>query len=342
MDSTFLLVALIIAVALAFDYINGFHDAANSIATVVATRVLTPAHAIVWAGFWNLCAVFFLSTGVAATVGKGMVDLKYVTPYVILAGLIGAISWNLLTWWWGLPSSSTHALFGGYAGAAMCKVAFTLGLGSIFEALVISGWVRTIAFIVIAPVLGMSLAYLLMVAVHWIFRYMQPSKVDRWFRWLQLASSAIFSFAHGANDAQKTMGIITSVLVTAGYLDTFVVPKSVVWAAYIAIAAGTMSGGWRIVRTMGARLTRLKPRGGFCAETAAALSILFPTYLHMPVSTTHVIAGSIAGVGSIHRLKAVRWGLATNILWAWILTIPASAAVGALCMLLIRVLAGKD
>ncbi len=342
MDSTFLLVALIIAVALAFDYINGFHDAANSIATVVATRVLSPAHAVVWAGFWNLCAVFFLDTGVASTVGKGMVDLKVVTPYVILAGLLGAITWNLLTWWWGLPSSSSHALLGGYGGAAMAKVALTVGVAHAFDALVLSGWAKMIAYIVIAPVLGMTLAYLLMVAVHWMFRRTMPNKVDRWFRWLQLASSAIFSFSHGANDAQKTMGIITSVLVTAGHLQTFEVPKAVIWAAYIAIAAGTMSGGWRIVRTMGARLTRLKPRGGFCAETAAALSILFPTYLHMPVSTTHVIAGSIAGVGSIHRLKAVRWGLATNIVWAWILTIPASAGVGALCMLLIKLLAGKD
>jgi inorganic phosphate transporter, PiT family len=279
---------------------------------------------------------------VASTVGKGMVDLKVVTPYVILAGLLGAITWNLLTWWWGLPSSSSHALLGGYGGAAMAKVALTVGVTSMFDALVLSGWAKMIAFIVIAPVLGMTLAYLLMVAVHWMFRRTMPNKVDRWFRWLQLASSAIFSFSHGANDAQKTMGIITSVLVTAGYLDTFVVPKAVIWAAYIAIAAGTMSGGWRIVRTMGARLTRLKPRGGFCAETAAALSILFPTYLHMPVSTTHVIAGSIAGVGSIHRLKAVRWGLATNIVWAWVLTIPASAGVGALCMLLIKLLAGKD
>ncbi len=342
MDSNFLLVALIITVALAFDYINGFHDAANSIATVVATRVLSPVHAVIWAGFWNLCAVFFLDTGVAATVGKGMVDLKFVTPYVILAGLIGAITWNLLTWYLGVPSSSSHALIGGYAGAAMCKVAFTHGFGRIFEALVISGWVKTLAFIVIAPVLGMSLAYLLMVAVHWIFRYSMPNKVDRWFRGLQLASSAVFSFAHGANDAQKTMGIITSVLVTAGYLKTFVVPREVIWAAYIAIAAGTMSGGWRIVRTMGARLTRLKPRGGFCAETAAAISILFPTYLHMPVSTTHVIAGSIAGVGSIHRLKAVRWGLATDIVWAWVMTIPAAAAVGAICMFLIWAVAGKS
>ena len=342
MDSNFILVALIIAVALAFDYINGFHDAANSIATVVATRVLSPAHAVIWAGFWNLCAVFVLDTGVASTVGKGMVDLKIVTPYVILAGLLGAIVWDLLTWWWGLPTSSSHALLGGYGGAAMAKVALTQGVWRIFDALVISGWLKMIAFIIIAPMLGMTLAYLLMVAVHWIFRSTMPNKVDRWFRWMQLASSAVFSFAHGSNDAQKTMGIITSVLVTAGYLETFIVPKPVIWAAYIAIAAGTMSGGWRIVRTMGARLTRLKPRGGFCAETAAAISILFPTYLHMPVSTTHVIAGSIAGVGSVHRLKAVRWGLATNILWAWLFTIPAAAAVGAFCMLLIKVLAGKD
>ncbi len=342
MDPNFILVALIIAVALAFDYINGFHDAANSIATVVATRVLTPTHAVIWAGFWNLCAVFFLDTGVATTVGKGMVDLKVVTPYVILSGLLGAITWNLLTWWWGLPSSSSHALLGGYGGAAMGKVALTQGVGHAFDALIISGWVKMVSFIVIAPVVGMTLAYLLMVIVHWLFRHTMPNKVDRWFRWLQLASSAIFSFSHGANDAQKTMGIITSVLVTAGYLQTFAVPTAVIWAAYIAIAAGTMSGGWRIVRTMGARLTRLKPRGGFCAETAAAISILFPTYLHMPVSTTHVIAGSIAGVGSIHRLKAVRWGLATNIVWAWLMTIPASAAVGAICMLLIKFLAGKD
>lgn len=342
MDSNFLLVALIITVALVFDYINGFHDAANSIATVVATRVLSPGHAVIWAAFWNLSAVFILDTGVAATVGKGMVDLNFVTPYVILAGLLGAIVWDLLTWWWGLPTSSSHALLGGYAGAAMGKVAFTQGPSHIFDALVVSGWVKTIAFIVIAPLLGMVLAYLLMVAVHWIFRYSMPSKVDRWFRWAQLASSAVFSFSHGANDAQKTMGIITSVLVTAGYLEAFVVPKPVIWAAYIAIAAGTMSGGWRIVRTMGARLTRLKPRGGFCAETAAAISILFPTYLHMPVSTTHVIAGSIAGVGSINRLKAVRWGLATNILWAWLMTIPAAAAVGATCMFLIWFVAGKS
>lgn len=341
MDSTLLLVALIVLVALAFDYINGFHDAANSIATVVATRVLSPAHAVIWAGFWNLCAVFVLDTGVASTVGKGMVDLKVVTPYVILAGLLGAITWNLLTWYWGLPSSSSHALLGGYGGAAMAKVALTVSVVSSFDALIMSGWVRMISFIVIAPVLGMTLAYLLMVLVHWVFRHTMPSKVDRWFRWLQLASSAIFSFSHGANDAQKTMGIITSVLVTAGYLKTFEVPKTVIWAAYIAIAAGTMSGGWRIVRTMGARLTRLKPRGGFCAETAAAISILFPTYLHMPVSTTHVIAGSIAGVGSIHRLKAVRWGLATDIVWAWLMTIPASAAVGALCMLIIHLLVAK-
>ncbi len=342
MDTTIVLVALIIAVALAFDYINGFHDAANSIATIIATRVLTPFQAVAWAAFWNFIAAFAFETGVASTVGKGMVDLKIVTPYVILAGLIGAITWDLITWYFGLPTSSSHALLGGYGGAAMAKVAMTLGVSHIFEALVIDGWVRTIAFIVISPLLGMLLAYLLMIAIFWIFRRSSPAKMDNWFRMLQLFSSAIFSFAHGTNDAQKTMGIITGVLVTAGYLNTFVVPVPVIFAAHIAIGLGTLSGGWRIIRTMGGRLTRLKPRGGFSAETAAAMSILFATYLKMPVSTTHVIAGAIVGVGSIQRLKAVRWGLATNIIWAWVMTIPASALVGAIVMFFIQLAVGKN
>lgn len=341
MDSTFFLVVTIIIVALAFDYINGFHDAANSIATIVATRVLTPGQAVAWAAFWNFAAVFLLTTGVAKTVGQGMVDLKFVTPYVILGGLIGAIIWDLFTWYMGLPTSSSHALLAGYGGAAMAKVAMVHGVSRIFEALVISGWVQTLIFIVVAPVLGMMLAALLMIIVYWGFRNSTPAKMDRWFRRLQLVSAAIFSFSHGSNDAQKTMGIITGVLVSAHYIDAFVVPTWVIVAAYVAIGAGTMSGGWRIVKTMGGRLTRLKPRGGFCAETAAAISILIPTYLHMPVSTTHVIAGAIAGVGSIQRLKAVRWGLATNILWAWILTIPASALVGAATMFVIRLFTDK-
>ena len=336
MDTTFLLVALIIVVALVFDYINGFHDAANSVATIVATRVLTPFQAVLWAAFFNFAAALSFETGVAKTVGAGMVELSIVTPLVILAGLIGAIVWDLLTWWVGLPTSSSHALFGGYAGAAMAKVAMTQGVVHVFSALIADGWIKTTIFIVVAPVLGMTLAYLLMVGVFWLFRKSTPARMDNYFRKLQLVSAAVFSFAHGSNDAQKTMGIITGVLVSAGYLKTFHVPRGVLFSAHAAIALGTMSGGWRIIHTMGSRLTRLKPRGGFCAETAAAISILFPTYMHMPVSTTHVIAGAIAGVGSIQRLKAVRWGIAQNIVWAWILTIPAAALVGAVTMLVIR------
>jgi len=265
-----------------------------------------------------------------------MVVLSVVTPVVILAGLIGAIAWDLITWWLGLPTSSSHALLGGFAGAAMAKVGMTQGIAHIFTALVADGWTKTLIFIVVAPVLGLSLAYLLMIGVFWLFRKSTPARMDKYFRKLQLVSAAVFSFSHGTNDAQKTMGIITGVLVSAGYLKSFHVPLWVMLSAYAAISAGTLSGGWRIVHTMGGRLTRLKPRGGFCAETAAAISILFPTYLHMPVSTTHVIAGAIAGVGSIQRLKAVRWGLAKNILWAWVLTIPASAFVGAVSMFVVR------
>jgi len=336
MDSTFLLVALIVVVALVFDYINGFHDAANSVATIVATRVLTPFQAVLWAAFFNFAAALSFETGVAKTVGSGMVVLSVVTPVVILAGLIGAIAWDLITWWLGLPTSSSHALLGGFAGAAMAKVGMTQGIAHIFTALVADGWTKTLIFIVVAPVLGLSLAYLLMIGVFWLFRKSTPARMDKYFRKLQLVSAAVFSFSHGTNDAQKTMGIITGVLVSAGYLKSFHVPLWVMLSAYAAISAGTLSGGWRIVHTMGGRLTRLKPRGGFCAETAAAISILFPTYLHMPVSTTHVIAGAIAGVGSIQRLKAVRWGLAKNILWAWVLTIPASAFVGAVSMFVVR------
>jgi PiT family inorganic phosphate transporter len=321
-------VAIVVAIALIFDYINGFHDAANAIATVVATRVLTPFQAVLWAGLWNFAAFFFASTAVAATVGKGLVDLNKIDTYVILAGLLGAIVWNLLTWWWGLPSSSTHALVGGYAGAAIGHAGLTaLTWGS--------RWRDTLLFIVVAPLLGLLLAYILMIAIFWIFRNQTPKKMDVWFRQLQLVSSALFSFSHGSNDAQKTAGIITGVLVTSGYLKDFVVPSWVSLAAYAAIGLGTMSGGWRIIRTMGGRLTRLRPRSGFCAETAAGLSILFASHLGMSVSTTHTVAGAIAGVGSIQRLKAVRWGVATNIVWAWVLTIPAAAAVGWLSMKLI-------
>jgi len=345
MDGTLLLVSLIVLVALIFDYINGFHDAANSVATIVATRVLTPFQAVLWAAFFNFVAaiplLFYHEAGVAKTVGSGMVKLELVTEYVVLAGLIGAIFWNLLTWYYGIPSSSSHALIGGYAGAAMAKVAVTQGITQIFEAIVAKGWITTVSFIILAPLLGLTLGYLLMIAVYWLFRHSSPKKMDRWFRRLQLVSSGLFSYSHGANDAQKTMGIITSVLVAAGYLKSFDVQWWVVLSAHAAIALGTMSGGWRIVHTMGAKLTRLKPRGGFCAETAGAIAILFPTYLKIPVSTTHVITGAIAGVGSIQRLKAVRWGLATNILWAWVLTLPLSALVGALSFLAIYFITGK-
>ncbi len=345
MDATLVLVIVIVTVALFFDFINGFHDAANSVATIVATRVLTPFQAVIWAAFFNFVAaiplLFFDEAGVAKTVGAGMVNLDLVTEMVILAGLIGAIVWNLLTWYYGIPSSSSHALMGGYAGAAMAKVVLTTGLDNAGNAIVVNGWIITIGFIVIAPVLGMILAYALMVGVYWLFRRSSPKKMDRWFRILQLLSSALFSYSHGANDAQKTMGIITSVMVTAGYLKVFHVEWWVVLSAHAAIALGTMSGGWRIIHTLGGRLTRLKPRGGFCAETAGAIAILFPTYLHIPVSTTHVITGAIAGVGSIQRAKAVRWQLATNILWAWILTIPCSALVGGLSYFIIQAVSGK-
>jgi PiT family inorganic phosphate transporter len=336
MDTTLLLVVVIILVALVFDFINGFHDAANSVATVVATRVLTPKQAVAWAAFFNFVAAFAFGTGVAKTVGNGMVDLKVVTPYVILAGLLGAIVWDLITWWFGLPTSSTHALVGGYAGAAMAKVALTKGVAYSMEAIIAQGWIDTIVFIVLAPFIGILLAYFLMLAVYWLFRNASPARMDVYFRKLQLVSAAWFSYAHGTNDAQKTMGIITGVLVTTRYLDTFAVPIWVIFAAHTAIALGTLFGGWRIIHTMGGRLTKLKPRGGFCAETAAAISILISSYLGKPVSTTHVIAGAIVGVGSIQRLKAVRWGLATNIVWAWVLTIPAAALVGAVSLLLLH------
>ncbi len=341
MSETLLLVIVIIAVALIFDFINGFHDAANSVATVVATRVLTPFQAVVWAAFFNFVSAFSFGTGVAKTVGAGMVDLRVVSTYVILAGLVGAIVWDLFTWYFGLPTSSSHALFGGYAGAAMAKVAYTRGWSHSFEAIIASGWTKTLTFIVVAPLLGLVLAYILMFVVYWLFRRSTPGKMDFYFRKLQLVSAAIFSYSHGTNDAQKTMGIITGVLVTARYLPSFNVPVWVILAAHAAIGLGTLFGGWRIIHTMGTRLTRLKPRGGFCAETAAASSILFSTYLHMPVSTTHVISGAIAGVGTFHRMKAVRWSVAANIIWAWVFTIPASAVVGWIALTILRLITAE-
>ena len=325
------LVAGTVGIALLFDYINGFHDSANSIATVVATRVLRPVHAVIWAAFFNFIAAMFLGTGVASSISKGYVDPKIVTPELVLAGLLGAIVWNLITWWLGLPSSSSHALIGGYAGAAVAKAGFV--------ALVPGKWPTTLLFIVVSPLIGMSLSYLLMLGVHWTFRHTPPAKSDKFFRRMQLLSSALFSCAHGTNDGQKTMGIITALLVAAKLQKDTHIQTWVIISASIAISLGTMSGGWKIVKTMGSRLTRLKPRGGFCAETGAAISILFPTFLGLPVSTTHAIAGAIAGVGAAHRRKAVRWGKAREIVWAWVLTIPCSAFVAAMCYLIVRVFA---
>jgi PiT family inorganic phosphate transporter len=325
------LAILIIAIALLFDYINGFHDAANSIATIVATRVLTPLQAVVWAAFFNFVAAFLFGTAVAKTIGQGFVDLREVTPYVILAGLVGAIIWDLITWWLGLPTSSSHALIGGYAGAAVARVGFS-------RALIVGQWPKTVAFIFIAPLIGMVSAYVLMVLVHWLFRRSSPARMDVYFRKFQLLSAAAFSLSHGSNDAQKTAGIIATVLFTAGLIPAFEVSYWVLFSAYAAIALGTLSGGWRIVHTMGGRLTRLKPRGGFCAETGAAGAVLLATHLGLPVSTTHAIAGAIAGVGSIQRLKAVRWGIATNIVWAWVLTIPTSAVIAWISFEMIRLL----
>ncbi len=343
MSATLLLAGLIVLVALAFDFINGFHDAANSIATVVATRVLTPFQAVCWAAGFNFIAAFSTGTGVAQTVGSGMIDLRFVTPYVILAGLLGAIAWDLATWWWGLPTSSSHALLGGYAGAAMAHAARLRGLDHSFEPVLAAAWIKTILFIVLAPLIGMAMAYALMLLVYWIFRDVSPKRMDDYFRKLQLVSSAMLSYAHGGNDAQKTAGLITGVLVTSGFQARFEVPAWVLFASYATIALGTLTGGWRIIHTMGGRLTRLKPRSGFCAETAAALSIEMATsYMHLPVSTTHVTAGSIVGVGTIQRLKAVRWGLATNILWAWVLTIPAAAFMGWITMEGVNLLLGAN
>jgi inorganic phosphate transporter, PiT family len=332
------LAALIIGIALVFDFINGFHDAANSVATIVATRVLTPFQAVVWAAFFNFVAAFIFGTKVANTVGQGFVDLSLVTPYVILAGVMGAIIWDLLTWWLALPTSSSHALIGGYAGAALARVGLNRGLGHSFQALTSGGWSMTLAFIFLAPLIGLVVAYALMVVVYWLFRKSSPSRMDFFFRKFQLVSAAAFSLSHGTNDAQKTMGIITSVLVVSGFQKDFQVQIWVILAAHAAIGLGTLSGGWRIVHTMGGRLTRLKPRSGFCAETGAAGAVLFATHLGLPVSTTHAIAGAIAGVGSIHRLKAVRWGIAANIIWAWILTIPAAAVIAWLSFLVVHLL----
>ena len=330
MSTSFTVVVVIILVALAFDFLNGFHDAANSIATVVSTRVLSPQKAVLWAAFFNFVAAFVMGTAVAKTMGKGMIDLSVVTNEVILAGLIGAIAWNLFTWYYGLPVSSSHALIGGYAGAAVAKA----GVGAIL----LAGWTKTLIFIVMAPLTGLLVGFLLMVSVTWIFRRWHPFKLDQLFRRLQLVSAGLYSLGHGGNDAQKTMGIITGLLVSGGYLPTFDVPLWVILISHAAIALGTMFGGWRIVKTMGTKITKLQPMGGFCAETSGAITLFVVTHLAIPVSTTHTITGAIIGVGATRRISAVKWGVAGRIVWAWILTIPLSAAVSALSFFAIRAL----
>jgi inorganic phosphate transporter, PiT family len=335
-------VLAIVAVALIFDFINGFHDSANSIATVVSTRVLTPGVAVLWAAFFNVAAAFIVGTAVAKTIGKGLVVPAVVDPDLILAALIGAIVWNLVTWYVGLPSSSSHALMGGLGGAAIAKAGF--------PALQLAGWIKPILFIFLSPLLGMVLALALTVSLSWLLKSTQPGPVDRVFRRLQLVSAALYSLSHGANDAQKTMGIIVGLLVStqalfvgeAGWLGHLHVPNAdriPVWvemAAYTAIGLGTALGGWRIVKTMGTRITKLRPFGGFCAETAGGISILIASQLGVPVSTTHTITGAIVGVGAAQRVSAVRWGVATRIVWAWILTIPMAAAIAAVSFLILR------
>ena len=345
MNSGLLLVILTVLVALTFDFFNGFHDAANSIATVVSTRVLSPTWAVVWAAFFNFVAAFLLGTAVAKTIGKGMIDLAIVTQWVVLAGLVGAIVWDVLTWWWGLPTSSSHALIGGYAGAAMARAALTRGWSHADEVILAGGWTKTLIFIVLAPVIGMVLALIFMIATYWMLRNKAPRQVDGWFRKLQLLSAASYSLGHGGNDAQKTMGIIAGALYTGGLMSKADFTANwgglhwpIILSAHFAIAMGTYFGGWRIVRTMGQRITKLKPVGGFCAESAGALTLFGTALAGIPVSTTHTITGAIIGVGATHRLSAVRWGVAQRIVWAWILTIPASGAVAALTFWIMRLL----
>ncbi len=323
------LVVFIVVVALVFDFINGFHDAANSIATVVSTRVLTPLQAVVWAAFFNFVAAFGFGVSVARTVGKGVVEARVVDQWVILAALAGAIVWDLVTWFWGLPTSSSHALIGGFAGAAVVKA----GFGS----LVAAGLIKIGIFMVLAPLIGLTVGFGLMLATVWTFRNATPGRVDWLFRRLQLVSAAAYSLGHGTNDAQKTMGIIAVLLFSTGHLGPeFYVPFWVILAAHAAIGLGTLSGGWRIVKTMGMRITKLRPVGGFCAETAGAFTLIGTAALGIPVSTTHTITGSIVGVGSLQRFSAVRWGIAGRIVWAWIFTIPASALIAAASWLLLR------
>jgi inorganic phosphate transporter, PiT family len=324
-----------ILLALTFDFLNGFHDAANSIATVVSTRVLSPKLAVVWAAFFNFVAAFVLGTAVAKTIGSGMIQIETVTQYVVITGLFGAIVWDLLTWWWGLPTSSSHALIGGYAGAAVMR--------SGWNVIIVAGWYKTLIFIVVAPIMGLILGWSFMLAVYWLLRNKAPQRIDVWFRKLQLLSAAAYSLGHGGNDAQKTMGIVASALYGAHFLNSGELAGNwgkfhwpIILAAHASIALGTYFGGWRIVHTMGSRITKLKPVGGFCAEAAGAITLFSTALAGIPVSTTHTITGAIVGVGATHRLSAVRWGVARRIVWAWVVTIPASAFVAAAAFWLVR------
>ncbi|MBN1191511.1 MAG: inorganic phosphate transporter [Dehalococcoidales bacterium] len=328
MDLNLVFIIVIIAIALAFDYTNGMHDAANSISTIVSTRVLTPKQAIVWAAVFNFVAFLIFGTSVAKTIGSGMIDISTVTPTVILAGVLGAISWNMITWYFGLPSSSSHALIGGYAGAAIAH--------SGFGVILLAGWYKTLIFIALAPAIGLVMGFVLKVITTWLIHKQRPSTINNWSRYLQLLSAAAYSLGHGGNDAQKTMGIITGLLFTSGLISEFKVPLWVVLSAHSAIALGTLSGGWRIVKTMGQKITKLMPIDGFCAETASAASIFLATHMGVPVSTTHVITGAISGVGACKRLTAVRWGLTLRIVWAWIFTIPAAGIIAFILYLILR------
>lgn len=335
MKPDLLLLIITVLVALTFDFLNGFHDAANSIATVVSTRVLSPKLAVAWAAFFNFVAAFLLGTAVAKTIGSGMIRIDSVTQYVVITGLLGAIVWDLLTWWWGLPTSSSHALIGGYAGAAVMR--------SGWHVILAEGWYKTLIFIVVAPVIGLVLGFLFMIAVFWLLRDKAPQRIDKWFRKLQLVSAAAYSLGHGGNDAQKTMGIVASALYGAHFLSSSELHGSwgkfhwpIILAAHASIALGTYFGGWRIVHTMGSRITKLRPVGGFCAESAGAITLFSTALAGIPVSTTHTITGAIVGVGATHRLSAVRWGVAARIVWAWVVTIPASALVAAMAFAIVR------
>ena len=340
MSGTVVFVLAILLVAFAFDFVNGFHDSANSIATVVSTRVLPPYLAVLWAAFFNFVAAFGFGTAVAKTMGSGLIHVELIDPQVIVAGLIGAIAWDIITWIYGIPSSSSHALMGGYAGAAIVKA----GAGALMP----GGWIKPILFIVLSPLIGFALGLVMMVIVGWSFRRARPAQIDSWFRKLQLLSAAAYSLGHGTNDAQKTMGIVVGLLFSAqvAFKDfplrflhvtsMAVIPLWVILWAHAAIALGTLAGGWRIVRTMGQRITKLRPYGGFCAESAGAISIFIASHFGVPVSTTHTITGAISGVGATQRISSVRWGVAGRIVWAWILTIPLSAVMAAVAYLVVH------